>query len=92
MSGREELTAESEALLEDFDRVGTNSHRLRDHLAAIEAAAVTRHVRETGCGNGFTDDHEVCDQRPLPSAVAGTSMTGSRHGTAPRNASTSRTT
>ena len=51
MSEREELTAESEALLSSWD-LGDDpvtSEWLRPRLAAIEAAAVTRHVRETGC-------------------------------------------
>lgn len=52
------LTAESEALLRDILRhvvvhgpggVTVHDGDLRDALAAIEAAALARHVRETGC-------------------------------------------
>ena len=52
------LTEESEALLARDMHCG-----IRSELAAIEAAAIARHVRETGCEGGFTDDHEVCDQQ-----------------------------
>ena len=85
MTAPEGLTAASEALIADYhgrmheDDCECDAAFIRDPLRAIEAAAVARHVRETGCDGLREAAIEAADWLELrPDYTEGDAATASR--------------